>query len=174
MTNLEKTFSDFKNTDLIYTNVVHDILAGIVNAGEQVFGTEFHFNANSSGFEATVKSEIGDITLVANRDLNTATAWAVAIPAGKNSEECIATAFYKCAGGSSETLNYIPDAELKSKLRTWYDNNASTMMQVIRYYNSLPDQSQSAPSQPDQNVTPGSENAEPEIPKVEAEVVSEG
>ena len=156
--------SELKAVSAAYSNITHDILAGIVNAGELVFGVEFKVNNRNHSFEALVPSEIGNVVLVADRDLNAFAAWSTAVIPG--SEIPLAKAFYEYDGKVEETFHLIRDPELKAKLRAWFDGCTEAMLNVLK--------TQSNP----QNATPSQPVAavkeEKDIPHVDAEIVSEG
>jgi len=157
---------ELKRVSIIYTNIVHDILDGIVSSGESVFGKEFAFNARNHTFEAVIPSEIGDIVLIANRDLNAFAAWSTAIVVG--ADKPIAKAYYQYDGKVEETFYLIRDPELKAKIRAWFDLCTKGMIDVIDMNRMPKEQESSEPLTVDTAII--NEN----IPHVEADIVSEG
>ena len=113
-------------------------------------------------FEAAINSEEGQIVLSVRWDLYLFGVEMVAIKIAD--QTVMANAFKRCDGVFNESYGNFKDFELKNKIRTWFDKlsivDPGTLEMIGHLYQQNAEEN-AAPQQDD-------------IPKVDAELVSEG
>lgn len=149
---------------------IYGVVAESVESLQQVFNiTQVLLNPDMMRFEALTRSEEGDIALICEWDLSREFVKLTVVRMADNI--VLGGAQLRLTDNNfSESYGRFRDGELKSKVRTWFDGLSQTnpveVKEVGSFYENRAAEAKA------RSEAPAPETAE--IPKVEAEMVSEG